>query len=387
MFQPKILIVDDDDNNRAVLCDTLDGEPYTLLEAVNGNDALKMLEMTTPDLILLDVVMAGMDGVTLLRKLKAQEKTRHIPVIMVTVLNQESQVSICLDEGATDHIAKPFSNLVVRARVRAALREHLSNSDMRLRSETPGKTLGFLGTKGGVGVTTVAVNIALALVQRKHSVILAEMTTFFGGIAQQLGLDNRINYGDLLECKDVDKINRIYLSKCLTRHKTGLKLLFAPQNPHEPREITPQHAEHIIKELAGMAEYTVVDFSGQSSMTSCMAVRHCDYVVVAIEPEEACVARAQAMLSLLQSWGISGESIGAVIVKQSPDAVYMKMSPLQSSLNCKIIGMIPPDPDACMSAARNASPAVISQPTSNFAEAILELATRLAEDQVPAMVF
>ncbi len=83
---------------------------------------MKVVEKEMPDLILLDVLMAGMDGITTLRKLKASEKTRHIPVIMITVLNQDSQVSICLDEGAIDHIPKPFSNIVVRARVRAAVR-------------------------------------------------------------------------------------------------------------------------------------------------------------------------------------------------------------------------------------------------------------------------
>ena len=120
MHQPKILIVDDDENNRALLSDTLAGEHYTLLEAVNGNDALKVAEKETPNLILLDVLMAGLDGITTLRKLKEQEKTRHIPVIMVTALNLDTQISICLDEGAIDHIPKPFSNIVVRARVRAA---------------------------------------------------------------------------------------------------------------------------------------------------------------------------------------------------------------------------------------------------------------------------
>ncbi len=92
MHQPKILIVDDDENNRALLSDTLAGEHYTLLEAVNGNDALKVAEKETPDLILLDVLMAGLDGITTLRKLKEQEKTRHIPVIMVTALNLDTQI-------------------------------------------------------------------------------------------------------------------------------------------------------------------------------------------------------------------------------------------------------------------------------------------------------
>ena len=121
MNQPTIVIVDDDDNNRGVLCDALDGEPYRLLEAADGQQALDIADKELPDLILLDVLMPGMDGLATLHTLKGQEKTRHIPVMMVTALNMDSQISLCLDGGAIDHIVKPFSGLVVRARVRAVL--------------------------------------------------------------------------------------------------------------------------------------------------------------------------------------------------------------------------------------------------------------------------
>jgi CheY-like chemotaxis protein len=119
--QPAIVIVDDDDNNRGVLCDALGGEPYRLLEAADGQQALDIADKEQPDLILLDVLMPGLDGIATLQKLKADDRTRHIPVIMVTALNLDAQVSMCLESGAIDHIAKPFSNLVVRARVRAVL--------------------------------------------------------------------------------------------------------------------------------------------------------------------------------------------------------------------------------------------------------------------------
>ena len=121
MNQPAIVIVDDDENNRDVLCDALGGEPYRLLEAANGQQALDIADKEQPDLILLDVLMPGLDGIATLQKLKADNRTRHIPVIMVTALNLDTQVSMCLDEGAIDYIAKPFSHLVVRARVRAVL--------------------------------------------------------------------------------------------------------------------------------------------------------------------------------------------------------------------------------------------------------------------------
>ena len=116
------MIVDDDANSRAVLCDVLGGEPYTLLEAADGQQALELANKELPDLILLDIMMPNMDGGLVLHKLKEQEKTRAIPVIMVTVLNSDTHVFVCLNDGAADHICKPFSSMVVRARVRAALR-------------------------------------------------------------------------------------------------------------------------------------------------------------------------------------------------------------------------------------------------------------------------
>jgi pilus assembly protein CpaE len=387
MRQPKILIVDDDENNRTVLRDALGEEHYTLLEAVNGNDALKVAEKETPDLILLDVLMPGLDGITTLRKFKERDNTRHIPVIMVTALNLDSQISICLDEGAIDHIPKPFSNIVVRARVRAALRAHSLDPETFFQSTPHGKVLVFIGAKGGVGTTTVAVNVALALVKQEHSVVLAELRSYPGTAAAQLGVDPAINLGPLLDCKEPEEINRLMLGKCLTNHKTGLRLLLAPHDMEEPRDITSQQSENIVQELAGTADYTLVDLPFHLSAATKTALQHCNFVVLVLEPEATCMAEAQSMLQRLQSWGIAGNSVGAVLVKHAPVTGSLNLSQIRSSLNCKIIGMVPPDPDLCMLALTTGCPGIISQPESNFAAALSDLTNRLAADQVAAMMF
>ena len=87
---PRVLIVDDDENNRAVATDALEGDEYELVEAVDGRDCLQQVETDSFDLILLDVMMPGIDGIETLRRLKENESTRDIPVIMVTALDMES---------------------------------------------------------------------------------------------------------------------------------------------------------------------------------------------------------------------------------------------------------------------------------------------------------
>jgi DNA-binding response OmpR family regulator len=122
MDQPKVLVVDDDEVIHTLMRYCLDGEPYTVLDALDGQRALEIADQEMPDLILLDVMMPGLDGMAVLRLLKTQDRTRRIPVIMFTALNQEWQISEFLDAGAIDHIGKPFTALVLRARVRATLR-------------------------------------------------------------------------------------------------------------------------------------------------------------------------------------------------------------------------------------------------------------------------
>ena len=127
---PRILIVDDDENSRAALMDALDGEDVTLSEAADAEEAFRAVAADPPDLILLDILMSGMDGVQVCHVLKQADDTRKIPVIMVTALGAEWDVQRGLEVGATDYVAKPFNGDIVRARVRAALRSKLAHDEV-----------------------------------------------------------------------------------------------------------------------------------------------------------------------------------------------------------------------------------------------------------------
>ncbi len=127
---PRILIVDDQETNRMVLADALEDEGYDLSEARNGMEALEAVRKDPPDVILLDVMMPAMDGIECCRQLKADQRTSHVPVILVTALDAERHVISGLDAGATDYIGKPFAGPVVRARIRAALRSKLAHDEL-----------------------------------------------------------------------------------------------------------------------------------------------------------------------------------------------------------------------------------------------------------------
>ena len=117
----KILLVDDTQTNLQVLCALLEAEGYNILLAPNGPTALRIASEVAPDLILLDVMMPGMDGYEVCRRLKQEERTREIPVIFITAENQSQGVVRGFQVGGMDYIPKPFRDAEVLVRVRNIL--------------------------------------------------------------------------------------------------------------------------------------------------------------------------------------------------------------------------------------------------------------------------
>lgn len=119
--RPMILIVDDVPTNVQILAEALTSL-YRIKVASNGMDALKIVHRERPDLILLDVMMPGMDGFEVCRRLKADAYTQKIPVIFVTARNADSEEELGLNLGAVDYITKPFVIPITKVRIRNHIR-------------------------------------------------------------------------------------------------------------------------------------------------------------------------------------------------------------------------------------------------------------------------
>jgi len=115
---------------RELLQETLSGEGYELLTATDGKDALKQVLGLRPDLILLDIRMPKLDGVTLCKALRVYKETQSIPIIMLTALSSRDRLEECMAAGADDFVGKPFDVVELRMRVRAMLKLKQVNDEV-----------------------------------------------------------------------------------------------------------------------------------------------------------------------------------------------------------------------------------------------------------------
>ena len=119
--QPVVLAADDDEDILALVTFRLERSGYTVLQARDGAEALELARAEKPDLAVLDVMMPKMDGFELTRRLRADEATSRMPIILLTARAQDTDVQEGFDAGADDYIRKPFSPQELRSRVQAIL--------------------------------------------------------------------------------------------------------------------------------------------------------------------------------------------------------------------------------------------------------------------------
>ncbi len=115
----KILIVDDELSNRMILSAILKKESYTVVSAVNGQEAIDVFQQEEPDLVLMDIMMPVMDGYEATRKIKAISQEKFTPIIFLTAMTDEQALRRCVDVGGDDFLSKPYNQVIIKAKIDA----------------------------------------------------------------------------------------------------------------------------------------------------------------------------------------------------------------------------------------------------------------------------
>lgn len=221
MNPPSILIVDDEPNNFDVIETLLSVQGYQLYYASNGQEALSILDTVNPDLILLDVMMPGLNGIDVCKKIKADLQWKIVPIIMVTALSSKEDLALCLEAGADDFISKPVNRLELCARVKSMLRIKQQHDTIQHFSDLQRNTINVLGRN----LQELTGNLVLSLSQ--------ELNTPVNGISSIIEL-LKVNI------KNMDTV------------EVQLLLDLADQSAHRLEDVTNRFLLYLELELASL---------------------------------------------------------------------------------------------------------------------------------------
>lgn len=354
----KILIVDDDLDTLRLVGLMLQKQGFQIVAASTGAQGLELALSELPDLIILDVMMPGMDGYQVARRLRSNEKTLDIPILMFTAKSQLDDKVSGFEAGADDYLTKPTHPTELQAHVKALLarstKVKVTTNPSSKPLEDTAHTIGIIAARGGLGVTTVAVNLAGSLWQRSEkNVIMAEFRPGQATLGYDLGFDKTTALTELLNTPPRE-ITRSMIDEKLIKRPEGIKILAASTRPKDAVLIqnVPQF-EAILGRLEYMARYVVVDLgSGISPLTQKLLPAFKEIIVV-VEPFENSLRQSKELIDDLAEMGVNKEHLYVLAnYRLRSDTPQLSVTQMQLLLPVPIDGSLTPAPELYQQATR-----------------------------------
>jgi pilus assembly protein CpaE len=306
------------------------------------------------------------------------------PVLMFTAKTQLDEKVIGFEVGANDYLTKPTHPSELQARVRTLLARANDQKDPGVARERQGYVIGVLGPRGGLGTTTMAVNLAAALQSRtKSDVIVAEMMPGQGALSLEMGASNPTGLTDLLSLNKLNEITRDKVREALVGHPSGVKFLLASDRPRDMHLINQTaNYEILIKRLKGLARFVVLDLGVGLQPFAEKILPVCDELLIVIEGIPNTIIRATALIDDIVALGFSKKKIHVVLNNRQRSDTILPSSQVQTKLGHDILSTLTPAPELFVQATRMQIPAVVCQPDSLTTRQIMKLVDFITEREI-----
>ncbi|WP_322497005.1 response regulator [Chloroflexus sp.] len=375
MKLPTLLIVDDDDAVAEMLEVMLRNAGYEVRRAVSGEEALQQIYKAPPDALICDVLLPGIDGYTLCKRVRQHPLTKTLPILMLTAQGDISAKIAGFEAGANDYLAKPFEPPELVYRVKNLL--------ARAASEAPsaplrrGKIIAVFGAKGGVGKTTMAVSLALAIrLRTRQRVIIVDADLTFGDIAVHLNIAPTRSIVDIV--RSGDEIEREMVNQVLLPHPSGLQALLAPPRPEEAELVSPDHITRILDLLAVSADYVVVDCQTSYDDRTLSVFDRADHVLLVITPEIGPLKNTSLFLNLANQLGINPNAI-SIVLNRANSGVGIGVSEIERVLRRKINFHVISGGQPVVTSVNRGMPLILEQPKHPFVQQMLYIGDQLVK--------
>ena len=341
---------------------------------------------TPPEVILISGQSADEERLRLI-----EEVTTSLPRAATIVLADREQMDFiqrALLVGARGFLLRPFTGSELRETIRRMHRLQMDKIS-RLAQDTaeevvsrPGEILAVFSPKGGVGSTTIASNLAVALHQAGQRVVLVDGSLQFGDIPVVLNIHARTSIVSLVDVEDIDAE---LLARALVPHSSGIKVLLGPSELVETDAPYPEAVARILTALQQQFDYVVVDTWSFIDDTTLSVLDMSDRIVLIATPEMAALRGVKLFLEMADTLGYPASKL-LMVLNRCMSAFGIGASEIEQNIRYKIAVNIPSDGRLVTHALNRGVPLIISDPKSGVARSIVQLAELIvgqAERAVP----
>ncbi len=369
----KILIVDDDIDSLKLIGLMLQRNGYEIIVANAGNQAIAKAQHDQPDLIILDVMMPDMNGYEVCRRLRAQDLTKNIPIIMFTAKTLIDDKVAGFEAGADDYLTKPTHPTELAARVRAILQR---NTTRQSQGGDSGQTIGIVGAKGGLGASTLAVNLAAVLVAMNRQPIIADFRLGQGSMGLFLGLEHLSGMANILSRQPAE-ITVEAITRELVSHQSGIKGLFSSANPRENLlAYNTESAQAVIATMRKIGRPAIFDLGAGLTPLVAKTHSHFDQIILVVDSSGVTLAMARELLRELKQ--PDPNRVQLVVVNRAQISQQPPWNEVEQVLEHEIRAIIAAAPDLAYQAMEDGTPLVNYQPNAIITSQISKLAEDVA---------
>ncbi len=342
-------------------------------ESANGQDALDKITDLKPHIVLIGNTLEGIDGLRLTEILSTD-----FPNIQSIIMSSESSPESfrqAMKAGAKDYLIEPFSVQDLKEAINNVYDKWLKDRSELFTEEPKTRIISFFATKGGVGKTTLAVNIAAELAAKGKKTLLIDASLQFGDIALTLDLHPKSTISDVIEKNEftIDSLQRR-----ITKHSCGLEVLCAPKEPAMAEAITPKHLQTIIDIIKPLYQFIIIDMPATITEKELAIWDKTTLLFLIATLEITSLKNTKIFLKTLQDIKYDMNKVKIILNKDTPD-VGIDKSGLEAGLGIPVYATIPRDLMLAQVSLNRGEAFVLRSPSSKISKSIIEVAGKLID--------
>lgn len=379
----KVLVVDDDPVIRRILEAGLQNVGYEVIMAENGQEALTMVRIQRPNVIITDKMMPVMGGFEFIRRLRSLPEFVHLPVLILTSQSELEDKLSAFEAGADDYLPKPFEIAELQVRLGALLRraDALKMAQAgQLPDANRGHVIAVHSLRGGIGCSSLSVNLAVALKKLwGKSVLLSDMVLTAGQIALMLNMSPKRTWSDLTKY-ETDDLDATAVQTILSQHDSGLTCLLAPPDPVDAEKISTQLQSITLSLLSTRFDYLLFDLPHCFNEITLNTLDNADEIVLVLSPELASIRAASVALNTYRKLSYPEEKI-KLVLNWTFEEGGLSSKKITEALKHSLDLVIPFAPRHFVGAINRGTPLTLSHPQDPISALLEDFAFRLSHPE------